>query len=837
MKHEDKLELLSGIDERIVDRNTKKRGELWYRTMADRPARGGRGKNVAIILLAATLALTLVVFAAFVILSRPDAPTPPPVGEGIVSIERTGVSGDTATYTITYGDGHTATLTVTDRAPDGSGAKVTGLSFDENNDIYLSLATGKLLNMGAAVGVSDQRDDTLWAGGIQTLSLTAPALVPLGNRDEAPVIEGVTVDEEENMSYRLTNDRHVALGRVHEKHEDSEGASLSMARINESGELLLGFASGEVINLGRVVGKDGKDGVGIEGITLTEEGELSVSLTNGTVLNLGNIKGRDGIGIAESKITDEGELVLTYTDGNSVNLGRVVGEKGEDGVGIASINITESGELTIVLTDGTNLNLGVIKGEDGKSAYELYKEKYGYEGTEEEWLFDLVNGKLAAKIKYPVTFDSAGGSEVPMQEVVDGGKITEPKNPTRPGYTFDGWYYGKTPWEFAGYTVTEEMTLKARWSTVTYQITYKDLYHNVTVTPASYTVEDEIVIDKKLSYYCQTYHVNGHSVLRGRRFVGWRLGKDGEPTETLVIPKGTTGKLTVYACWEEQADFALECWPTGGYDFGASPEILQIMGSEGKDVLAVCDGTITQVSVQGTGASVLIVPDYDQSKSFCVRYDSIVDLPAEVQKGAHVSAGDVIGHVPDVMPVIGLSATFKGQQVDIRRFFTEEALAQLEEAPAFDLYNVWTYVDLTADRIIYSHATEITPANGYVRLTVTGDNHGDPYMGLKTPESSKTPQYLLIKYRTTSECKGECFIGSESGPTGQGDQWNWDWNSDGEWGTIVIDLTSVEALTEGLGYFRLDYLAGPDEGEVFDLSYVALFETAEGAEAFRKAFP
>lgn len=35
------------------------------------------------------------------------------------------------------------------------------------------------------------------------------------------------------------------------------------------------------------------------------------------------------------------------------------------------------------------------QGEDGKSAYELYKDKFGYQGTEEQWLSDLVNGKLA----------------------------------------------------------------------------------------------------------------------------------------------------------------------------------------------------------------------------------------------------------------------------------------------------------------------------------------------------------------------------------------------------------------------------------------------------------
>ncbi len=37
------------------------------------------------------------------------------------------------------------------------------------------------------------------------------------------------------------------------------------------------------------------------------------------------------------------------------------------------------------------------KGDNGKSAYELYKENFGYEGTEQEWLFDLANGNLVTQ--------------------------------------------------------------------------------------------------------------------------------------------------------------------------------------------------------------------------------------------------------------------------------------------------------------------------------------------------------------------------------------------------------------------------------------------------------
>ena len=66
-------------------------------------------------------------------------------------------------------------------------------------------------------------------------------------------------------------------------------------------------------------------------------------------------------------------------------------------------------------------------------------------------------------IEYTVTFDSDGGSEVKSQEVSDGKKATEPDAPTKTGYTFGGWFVKTTEWNFLAQTVTENVTLKAKW--------------------------------------------------------------------------------------------------------------------------------------------------------------------------------------------------------------------------------------------------------------------------------------------------------------------------------------------------------------------------------------
>ena len=66
---------------------------------------------------------------------------------------------------------------------------------------------------------------------------------------------------------------------------------------------------------------------------------------------------------------------------------------------------------------------------------------------------------------YWVTFDSNGGSIVDSRFVLNGDKLALNKstNPTKPGYTFDGWYNDSGKVE-NGATITNPMTLKAHWN-------------------------------------------------------------------------------------------------------------------------------------------------------------------------------------------------------------------------------------------------------------------------------------------------------------------------------------------------------------------------------------
>lgn len=63
---------------------------------------------------------------------------------------------------------------------------------------------------------------------------------------------------------------------------------------------------------------------------------------------------------------------------------------------------------------------------------------------------------------YSVSFDSDGGSFIPLQEIKKGGQAKRPENPIRDGYSFLGWEYENQEYDFTR-IVDKDITLKAIW--------------------------------------------------------------------------------------------------------------------------------------------------------------------------------------------------------------------------------------------------------------------------------------------------------------------------------------------------------------------------------------
>jgi uncharacterized repeat protein (TIGR02543 family) len=69
-------------------------------------------------------------------------------------------------------------------------------------------------------------------------------------------------------------------------------------------------------------------------------------------------------------------------------------------------------------------------------------------------------------IYHTVSFDTKGGSTIDPIQVEHYGRVVKPTDPTKTGYIFSGWYKdsgGTYPWAFEDYSVTENITLYAKW--------------------------------------------------------------------------------------------------------------------------------------------------------------------------------------------------------------------------------------------------------------------------------------------------------------------------------------------------------------------------------------
>ena len=160
------------------------------------------------------------------------------------------------------------------------------------------------------------------------------------------------------------------------------------------------------------------------------------------------------------------------------------------------------------------------------------KEGYTFIGWykgEEKWNFaDAVTEAMTLTAKwqlnqYTITFDTAGGSEVPSITQDYGTAITPPAAPTRTGYTFAGWDKTIPSTMPAG-----DMTITARWTVNQYTITFKPENGG-----------EDIVITQD---YGTAITAPANPTKTGYTFAGW------DKTIPTTMP---AGNMTITARWTE----------------------------------------------------------------------------------------------------------------------------------------------------------------------------------------------------------------------------------------------------------------------------------------------
>lgn len=147
---------------------------------------------------------------------------------------------------------------------------------------------------------------------------------------------------------------------------------------------------------------------------------------------------------------------------------------------------------------------------------------------------------------YPVTFDTAGGSEVGTLKLRYGNKIKEPEVPKKPGYVFDGWMTSEDEmaerWDFDTDTVEGEMTLYAAWKPA--QITIKFDLNGGVVNGAGTIADIQIP-------FGMAYGELPVPEKKGYLFDGWEYGGNIILPDTSVT---TSGEHILKARWLQMAD-------------------------------------------------------------------------------------------------------------------------------------------------------------------------------------------------------------------------------------------------------------------------------------------
>ena len=120
------------------------------------------------------------------------------------------------------------------------------------------------------------------------------------------------------------------------------------------------------------------------------------------------------------------------------------------------------------------------------------------------------------KNRYTVTFDVDGQTDlIPSVSVEHGNGVSKPTNPTKEGYTFDGWYTDAAytnKYALWGDSITRNTTFYARWNVNPYELTIHDTDTDATTKSYDYGTTIKLDIPQRDGYTFDGWTAEGIDV-------------------------------------------------------------------------------------------------------------------------------------------------------------------------------------------------------------------------------------------------------------------------------------------------------------------------------------
>ena len=326
-------------------------------------------------------------------------------GNGISSIEKTSSDGLKDIYTIKFTDGSITTFIVTNgnqgiqgiQGEPGKDGHTPVITIGENGNWYIDgQDTGKPSSISGET-----------SKGISSIEKTSS--------DGLNDIYTITFTDGSTTTFTVTNGKDGVAGEQGIQGIQGEPGKDGHTPVITIGENGNWYIDGE--DTGRTSLIKGEIGNGISSIEKTSSDGLkdiyTITFTDGSTTIFTVTNGKDGIdGIQGEPGKDGHTPIITigengnwYVDGQDTGkVSLLKGDKGEKG----------------------------DKGDDGLSAYEIYKKYHPeYQGTEEDWINDLAEGKLNSRVT--ISFDTNGGNNIKPVTISYGSLLSSIDVPIRNG--------------------------------------------------------------------------------------------------------------------------------------------------------------------------------------------------------------------------------------------------------------------------------------------------------------------------------------------------------------------------------------------------------------------